>query len=332
MNFDKIVFANPEYFWLILIIPIIVVFRIFRRKTAFPELMFSNSSGLKNLTKSFRQRFSFLPFVLRIVSYVFIILALARPQINSVEKDVHTEGIDIVLAMDVSTSMEAEDFKPNRLGAAKSTAKDFIDYRLNDRIGLVLFAAESFTQCPVTYDHNILKSFFKDIKTKMLEDGTAIGMGLSTAISRLKDSKSKSRVIILLTDGVNNTGKISPLTAADIAKSFNIRIYTIGVGTKGKAPVLVDTPFGKQYAYMDVEIDEDLLTNIAKNTGGEYFRAVNNKTLENIYLKIDRLEKTKLKENSYKTNEDKYFYPLAVAFASILLELLFSFVLFRRIP
>ena len=332
MNLDKIVFANPQYFWLLLIIPLVIVFRIIRRKSAYPALMFSNSEQLKNVSKSIRQRIAFLPFLFRLIAYTLIIISLARPQVNSVEKDVHTEGIDIVLAMDVSTSMEAEDFKPNRLAAAKETAKNFIDYRLNDRIGLVLFAAESFTQCPVTYDHNILKSMFKDIKTKMLQDGTAIGMGLSTAISRLKDSKAKSRVIILLTDGVNNTGKISPLTAADIAKTYNIRIYTIGVGTRGKAPVLVDTPFGKQYAYMDVEIDEDLLENIAKTTGGEYFRATNNKTLENIYQKIDRLEKTKLKENSYKSNDDKFFFPLGLAGIFILLELLLSFMIFKRIP
>jgi Ca-activated chloride channel family protein len=228
--------------------------------------------------------------------------------------------------------MEAEDFKPNRLEAAKSTAKEFIDYRLNDRIGLALFAGESFTQCPITSDHSILKSFFKDIKTKMLEDGTAIGMGLSTAVNRLKTSSAKSKVIILLTDGVNNTGKISPMSAADLAKSFNIRVYTIGVGAKGKAPYLVDTPFGKQYVYMDVEIDEDLLKQIASYTGGAYFRATNNKALENIYASIDKMEKTKINEKTYNQVEDKFSVFLLLGLFVALVEETLRLLIFRTLP
>jgi len=282
--------------------------------------------------KTLRQRFSFLPNLIRYVVLSFIIIALARPQLINSTKDVNTEGIDIVIALDVSSSMEAEDFKPNRLEAAKEKAKEFIDYRINDRIGLVIFSAESFTQCPITSDHTILKSFFSDIKTKMLEDGTAIGMGLSTSISRLKDSDAKSKVIILLTDGMNNTGKISPLTATDLAKGYGIRVYTVGVGTTGKAPYKIDTPFGKQYMYVDVEIDEELLREIAKETGGQYFRATNNKGLEEIYKSIDQLEKTKIKEKSFTHKEDKFYPFIMMAFLLLLAEFVFRHFIFNKLP
>lgn len=329
---SDISFANPEMLWLLIIIPILIAWSVFHKSNRHPSLAFSHISELMESSKTIRQRMRYLPSIFRHLAIALIIVALARPQIVSSERDIKTEGIDIVMSIDVSSSMEAEDFKPNRLEAAKTTAKDFIDYRLNDRIGLVIFAAESFTQCPVTIDHNILKSFFKDIKTKMLQDGTAIGMGLSTAVNRLKDSKAKSKVIILLTDGVNNTGKISPMTAADLAKSYGIRVYTIGVGTQGKAPYLADTPFGKQYVYMDVEIDEDLLREIAAYTGGNYFRATSNKALENIYKSIDKLEKTKINEKSFTHKEDKFAVLLLAALLMLSVEFALRNLVFNTLP
>ena len=329
---ENITFANPEMFWLLLIIPFLFLFSILHKTKRSPSLKFSQVTDSMVQYRSLRTRLRYLPNCIRFIALSLIIVALARPQVVSSEKDIKTEGIDIVISMDVSSSMEAEDFKPNRLEAAKTTAKEFIDYRLNDRIGLVIFAAESFTQCPVTIDHDILKSFFKDIKTKMLQDGTAIGMGLSTAVNRLKDSKAKSKVIILLTDGVNNTGKISPMTAADLAKSYGIRVYTIGVGTQGKAPYLADTPFGKQYVYVDVEIDEDLLREIASYTGGNYFRATSNKALENIYKSIDKMEKTKINEKSFTHKEDKFYLLLALSIILLCVEFILKLFVFSTLP
>ncbi len=330
-DFSNITFANPTYFWLFLIIPLLLIISLLRKRKKSSIETSEIPENIKKI-KTLRQRFSFLPNLIRYVVLSFIIIALARPQLINSTKDVNTEGIDIVIALDVSSSMEAEDFKPNRLEAAKEKAKEFIDYRINDRIGLVIFSAESFTQCPITSDHTILKSFFSDIKTKMLEDGTAIGMGLSTSISRLKDSDAKSKVIILLTDGMNNTGKISPLTATDLAKGYGIRVYTVGVGTTGKAPYKIDTPFGKQYMYVDVEIDEELLREIAKETGGQYFRATNNKGLEEIYKSIDQLEKTKIKEKSFTHKEDKFYPFIMMAFLLLLAEFVFRHFIFNKLP
>jgi Ca-activated chloride channel family protein len=245
---------------------------------------------------------------------------------------VNTEGIDITIALDISTSMLAEDFKPNRLEAAKKAATEFINARINDRIGLVVFSSTSFTQCPITFDHDVLKNLFKSVKSGMIEDGTAIGMGLATAVDRLKDSKAKSKVIILLTDGINNTGIVAPLTAAEIAKTYGVRVYTIGVGTKGKAPYPMQTPFGTQYVNVDVQIDEDVLRKIASTTNGKYFRAVGNKALENIYKEIDKLEKTKIDESVFSRKTEE-FLPLAIiAGALLLFEVLFRYFYLRKIP
>ncbi len=331
MDISKIVFASPEFLWLLILIPLLIVYKLLRRNSQ-PAYIVSDTTLIKSLGKSIRYRLRFIPFLFRILALTLLIIALAAPQITSVEKDTSSEGIDIVIAMDVSTSMDAQDFKPDRLEAAKNTAKEFINYRINDRIGLVLFAGESFTQCPITIDHDILKSFFSEVKTGMIEDGTAIGMGLSTAVSRLKDSKAKSKIIILMTDGVNNTGKISPLTAADIANSYNIRVYTIGIGTKGKAPYLANTPYGKQFVYIDVEIDEELLKEIANNTGGQYYRAVNNKVLEDVYKNIDKLEKTKINQLQYKQVEDLFIYPLAAGLALLIIEIFLALFFFRTLP
>ena len=277
-------------------------------------------------------RLRFLPTILRFLGLVFVIIALARPQSHSSSRQVWTEGVDIIIAIDVSTSMEARDFKPSRIEAAKETALDFITKRPNDRIGLVIFASESFTQCPTTLDHEVLKSMFSSIKAGMVQDGTAIGMGLSTAVSRLKDSKATSKVIILLTDGVNNTGFVAPLTAADIAKTFGIRVYSIGIGTRGMAPYPVQTPYGIQYQNMEVQIDEDILKKISTTTAGKYFRATDNSSLEHIYEEIDKLEKTKFEEAIRHHYKDEYLLPAIIAAALLLLDIFLSMTYFRAIP
>ncbi len=333
--FNNFEFANPEFFYLFILLPFIIAWYWWKHRKTQPTLKVSTSEGMKTSGKTFKQRILHLPFILRILVFSLLIIILARPQSSSSSRTVRTEGIDIVLSLDISTSMLAEDFKPNRLEAAKKTALDFIDDRITDRIGLVVFAGQSFTQCPITFDHAVLKNLFKSIKSadKMsIEDGTAIGMGLATAVDRLKDSKAKSKVIILLTDGVNNTGIVAPFTAADIAKAFNIRVYTIGVGSKGMAPYPVVTPFGKQYMNMKVEIDEKVLKQIASITGGTYFRATGNKALKKIYKEINKLEKTKIDESIFSRKSEEFF-PFALAAAVLfLLDLLLRFVYLKQIP
>jgi len=335
MMFNNIEFANPEFLYLFLLIPFVIAWYWWKHKKIEPAIKISTTEGMKTSGKTLRQRLLHLPFALRIIVFSLLIIVLARPQSSSSSRTVKTEGIDIVLSLDISTSMLAEDFKPNRLEAAKKTALEFIDARINDRIGLVVFAGQSFTQCPITFDHAVLKNIFKSIKSadKMaIEDGTAIGMGLATAVDRLKDSKAKSKVIILLTDGVNNTGIVAPLTAAEIAKTFNIRTYTIGIGSHGMAPYPVRTPFGKQYMNMKVEIDEKVLKEIASVTGGKYFRATGNKALKKIYKEIDKLEKTKIDESVFSRKSEE-FYPFALAAAVLFfIELLLRFIYLRRLP
>ncbi len=328
----NIKFANPEFFWLFIIIPLLIVWYFFQSNKKFSPIKLSTTDFIKTINPTAKVRLRHLPFILRLLTLIFIIFILARPQISSSHKKIKTEGIDIVISLDISSSMLAEDFRPNRLEAAKKTALQFIENRINDRIGLVVFSAQSFTQCPITIDHSVLKNLFSSVKSGMIEDGTAIGMGLATAVDRLKDSKAKSKVIILLTDGVNNRGLIAPMTAAEIAATFGIRVYTIGVGTRGMAPYPVKTPFGTQYVNMEVEIDEALLKDIAKTTGGKYFRATNNKALENIYNEIDKLEKTIVDEIvSHRKSEE--FFPFGVAVGLILFsELFLILVIYRKIP
>jgi Ca-activated chloride channel family protein len=297
-----------------------------------PSLQVSETERFKLTMPGWRVLGRHALFALRLLVVSLIIVILARPQFIDTKKNVDTEGIDIVLALDISTSMLAADFSPNRVEAAKSVAIEFISGRPNDRIGLVVYSAESFTQCPLTTDHPVLINFFKDIRCGMVEDGTAIGTGLATAVNRLKDSDAKSKVIILLTDGVNNTGAVPPLTAAEIARSFNIRVYTIGVGTRGEAPYPIETPFGVQYRNMPVDIDEGVLSQIAQTTNGKYFRATNNKKLKEIYKEIDELEKTKFQVTEYSKRDEKYFWFAVVAGLLLLLELLFRYTLFRTIP
>jgi len=325
-------FANPEYFFLLLLVPLMVVWYWKRRKQQLVELQVSTVQVFHAIPRSWRQRFRNLLFALRIAAVVLLIIALARPQATSKGENVSTEGIDIVLVNDISGSMLAEDFRPNRIEAAKKVAIDFIDGRQTDRIGLVIFSGESFTQCPLTLDHGVLKNLLAEIKSGMIEDGTAIGMGLATAVSRLKDSKAKSRVIVLLTDGINNRGFIDPMTAAGIAQQFGIRVYTIGVGTQGMAPYPVQTPFGTQYQNVPVEIDEQLLQKIADQTGGKYYRATDNKKLKAIYDEIDRLEKTKIEVTQFRRYKEEYYTAAMFAGLFLLLELIFSQTIFRKIP
>lgn len=272
-------------------------------------------------------------FVFRLAAIVFLIIALARPQTKTSWQNMTTEGIDIMVVLDVSGSMLAEDFKPNRLEAAKKLAVEFISGRKNDRIGLVVFSGESFTQCPLTTDHAVLKNLFMEIKNGMIEDGTAIGMGLANAVNRLKDSEAVSKVVILMTDGMNTAGSVPPITAGEIAREFGIRVYTIGIGTKGEAPYPFKTPFGTtQYQYQKVDIDEETMTKIANMTGGNYYRATDNKKLKEIYQEIDLLEKSKVDVIEYRKKTES-FLPLALmAGLFFLLEFLLRNTLFRSIP
>lgn len=315
-----VVYANPKLLYLLLLIPALVGWYIYRLHKSRAALVISTAKHFDNTGKSVKVYLRHLPFALRMLTLALAIIALARPQSTNIQRNVTTEGIDIVLSLDVSGSMLARDFKPDRLEAAKSLGINFISGRANDRIGLVIFAGESFTLCPLTTDRATLINQFKAVDIGVLEDGTAIGSGLATAISRLKDSDAKSKVIILLTDGVNNRGEIAPMTAAEMAKTFGIRVYTIGVGTYGTAPYPVQTPFGTRYQDVQVEIDEDLLKGIAQMTGGEYFRATNNKALEQVYQKIDQLEKSKIEVNEYAKREEKYRGWLLAAFILLLLE------------
>jgi Ca-activated chloride channel family protein len=266
------------------------------------------------------------------LAFTFIVIALARPQTTNRWNTATTEGIDIVMSLDISSSMLAMDLKPDRLEAAKDVAASFINGRPNDNIGLVVFSKESFTQCPLTLDHAVLLNLLKDVKCGMIEDGTAIGHGLATAVSRLKDSKAKSKVVILLTDGSNNAGEIAPVTAAEIAKTFGVRVYTIAVGTTGEAPYPVQTAMGVRVMPMKVEIDEKILTQIAQLTGGKYFRATNNKALKEIYQEIDQMEKTKMSVQEYSKKYEEYALFAMIGLAFFLMELLLRYTLLKNIP
>jgi len=299
-----------EYFYLLIFPITILVWYFFKNNVTFSHVKFS-SIDRNTITNTLRSKLRHLPFILKIFASIFLIIALARPQSSINWQESTTKGIDIVLAMDISGSMLAQDLKPNRLEASKNVALDFISKRINDRIGLVIFSGESFTQCPLTTDHNVLSNLFKDVQSGMIDDGTAIGMGLATSVNRLKESNAKSKVIILLTDGINNSGVIPPLTAAEIAADFGIRVYTIGVGTKGLAPYPFQTAFGIQYQDVEVKIDEITLQDIATLTNGKYFRATNNNSLKEIYKDIDELEKSKIQITNFHKKSEEYL-PFAV--------------------
>ena len=330
--FEGIYFATPDYLWLLSIIPLVVGWHIFTRKKSQAVLKISSLTGFRSKS-SFLSRLQSLLFVLRILSLVLIVMALARPQTMDVSTRTKTnKGIDIVMAIDISSSMLAQDLKPNRLTALKRVAASFVDDRVSDRIGLVIYAGESYTKTPITSDRAIVKNALSKIQFEgLIDDGTAIGMGLATAVNRLKDSRAKSKVIILLTDGVNNSGFIDPKIASELAVEYEIKTYTIGLGSNGTARAPVGLlPNGKfQYGLTKVEIDEELLKNIAINTGGVYFRATNNKKLEEIYNEINKLEKTEIEEFKYYNYEEKFRPLILLALTLLIIEWLMRNTLFR---
>ena len=330
--FEGIYFANPDYLWLLTMIPLVVGWHVFTRKKSQAVLKISSLEGFRSKS-SFLSRLQPLLFVLRILSLVLIVMALARPQTMDVSTRTKTnKGIDIVMVIDISSSMLAQDLKPNRLTALKRVAASFIDDRVSDRIGLVIYAGESYTKTPITSDRAIVKNALSKIQFEgLIDDGTAIGMGLATAVNRLKDSRAKSKVIILLTDGVNNSGFIDPKIASELAVEYEIKTYTIGLGSNGTARAPVGLlPNGKfQYGMTKVEIDEELLKNIAINTGGLYFRATNNKKLEEIYNEINKLEKTEIEEFKYYNYEEKFRPLILLALTLLIIEWFMRNTLFR---
>ena len=325
------IFNSPAYLLLLLLLIPIIGWYIWKLHDQDASLQISSTSRLAKQPKSARIYMLHIPFVLRVATITLLSLALARPQLSNRFSSESTEGIDIMMALDISGTMLAEDFQPTRLEAAKKVATDFVIARPNDQIGLVVFAGESFTQCPLTTDHAALVNLFRSVKFGMIEDGTAIGLGLANAVNRMKDSPTKSKVIILLTDGSNNKGDIDPMTAAEIAKTFGIRVYAIGVGSHGQSRALIQTPIGPQYATVDGEFDEQTLKQIAATTGGEYFRATDNTSLKRIYEQIDQLEKTKLRVREY-SKRTEYFVPfLFAALACLLLEVILRYFVLRTI-
>lgn len=329
---DNIKFANPEAFYLLLLVPLAIAWLWFKGSKSYPTFQVSDLSIFPSRRSRWKEYLLYFTWLLRLIVFSLLVAALARPQSTSSRQDINIEGIDIMMAMDISGSMLAEDFRPNRLEAAKDVAKDFITGRSTDRIGLVVFSGESFTQCPLTSDHGVLLSLIDEIKSGMIVDGTAIGDGLGTAVNRLKESQAVSKVIILLTDGENNRGFIDPLSAAEIAKVYNLRVYTIGVGTIGTAPYPIETPFGIQYQQMEVRIDEALLGQIADMTGGRYFRATDKSSLKAIYKEIDQLEKSKIDVTEFKKKKEE-FLPFAFgALILLIIDFLISSTLLRRFP
>ena len=328
----EIAFAYPKMFYLLLLLIPLIVWYYFKNHSV-ASVQVSSTAPVENLPVSFRSYLRHILFALRLLVLVLLIVVLARPQSSNSWENVSTQGIDIVIALDVSSSMLAQDLKPNRLEASKDVAIQFIAGRPNDRIGLVVFSAESYTQCPLTTDHAVLMNLFKDVKSGIIEDGTAIGVGLATAVKRLKDSEAISKVIILLTDGVNNQGVIDPITAAELAKTFHIRVYTIGVGTEGTAPYPMQDMFGRtQIVSVPVEIDEKTLQEIADITDGQYFRATDNNKLRQIYDQIDKLEKSKINVKEFSRKNEEYLPFALAALILVLVEFLVRRIFLRSIP
>jgi Ca-activated chloride channel family protein len=326
-------FANTYFLFLLTLIPLIGWWYFQKQKGKGATLRFSQLSVIKNVHRVSAVRARHILFVLRLLVLSLLILAFARPQSGVKGEEVLTQGIDIVLAMDVSSSMLAEDIKPNRVEATKQVAAEFIKGRKNDRIGMVVFSGQAFTQCPLTIDYGILLNFLDQIKVGMIEDGTAMGMGLATAVNRLRNSEAKSKVIILLTDGRNNRGEIDPITAAQAAQAFDIKVYTIGAGTRGTALYPVNDPyFGKRYVPMQVDVDEETLHRIADLTGGEYFRATDRQSLEKIYKEIDGMEKTEIKVKEYTRYSELFIYFLGSALFLFIGEIVLANTRFRKIP
>ena len=328
---ENIEFANPKLLWLLVLVPLAILWYVLRHKKQEASMQFSDTNGFAQLPKTWKAYLRHLLFALKMAALALLIVALARPQSSSTNSTSNIEGIDIVMAMDVSGSMLARDLKPDRLTAAKNVASDFVKGRPGDRMGLVIFSGETFTQVPLTTDHGVMLNMLAEMKNGLIEDGTAIGDGLATAISRLKDSEAISKVVILLTDGLNNAGSVDPYTAAEIAKLYGIRVYTIGVGSYGTAPYPVQTPFGTQIQQMKVEIDEKLLTQMANMTGGKYFRATSNQKLDEVYQEIDKLERSKIEVTEFRRLHEEFYPLVAWALALLLIEFLLRKTIFRTL-
>lgn len=327
---QDIVFAHPSYLYLLLVLIPLIAWYIYKLRKMQASFSLSSTAPLKEVRPTLKVRLRHLPFVMRLLALSALIIVVARPQsVNSIETS-KTEGIDIVMAMDVSTSMLAEDFKPNRLVASKQVAAEFVNDRPNDKIGLVIFAGESFTQCPLTTDHRVLLNLINEVDFNMINDGTAIGLGLANAVNRLKDSDSQSRVVILLTDGSNNAGQIAPLTAADLAASYGIRVYTIGVGSRG--PSTITDPQSGRRMQITADIDERVLTEIAGVSGGQYFRATDNTSLRQIYEEIDAMEKRHISVNTVTRRKELFFTFALFALCMAGVELILRRTVFRSIP
>ena len=326
----NIVFENGWFLCFLLVIPLLVAHYIWRQGKANAPVKLSTAGFFADGRKTFRHYLRHVLFAMRMAALAMVTVVIARPQNVDRWQSSTTEGIDIVMALDVSGSMLARDFSPDRLEASKNVATEFISGRPYDRIGLTVFSGESFTQCPLTTDHAVLINLLRDVKSGIIEDGTAIGVGLATAINRIKDSDAISKVIILLTDGVNNRGSIDPMTAAEIAKTFGIRVYTIGVGSRGYADYPVQTPFGTRYQKMEVEIDEALLQQIAELTGGHYFRAVDNTSLQQVYGEIDKLEKSKIETREHSKRDEVFMSWALAALVLIGIELLLRYLFMKN--
>lgn len=316
--------ANPEFFWLLILVPFYIGYKLwFVLTKKDPSLTFSSTKFFKELPGNYRAYLIWLTPILYIGAYVLLVMALARPQLQNSNIERNAEGIDIIISIDISSSMLAEDISPNRLAAAKSVASDFINERISDRIGINVFARESFTVVPPTLDHDLVKNMLESVNLGMVRDGTAIGMGIATSINRLRDSEAESKVIILLTDGMNNAGEIDPITAGEMAATFGIRIYTLGIGTRGTAPYPVDDPvFGRRYQNVEVNIDEEMLTQVANQTGGNYYRATDLQELIDIYDEIDRLEQSEIEEIIYIDYRELYPWYLGLGILVLLLGFL----------
>ena len=328
--FHNIEFTQPWYFGLLLLLPFLIGWYVKTNSSRTASIAVSTAAaeGLGSWKTTLRH----LPFICRIICLAAIITALAKPQLRNDQQRAEGEGIDIILCIDVSGSMTAQDFTPNRLEAAKNVAIDFVNKRLTDRIGIVIFSGESFTQCPLTTDHSVLVSAIQNIRNGLLEDGTAIGSGLGTSVDRLRSSKSKTKIVVLLTDGENNGGLIDPKTAKEIAKAFGVKVYTIGVGTEGTAPQPVNTPLGVVMQTQKVSIDEKLLNEIANETGGKYFRAKDNESLAGIYGTIDQLEKSKVEITNTIRYQDKFYPFIMLAILFLLIEFILRYLIFRKFP
>ncbi len=325
-------FAHPTYLYLLLLLILLVAWYIVKISRMQPHFRLASTHAFRKMPRNLKVYMRHLPFALRIIAIALVIIVLARPQSINKYQTTESQGIDIILAVDISGSMLAQDLTPDRLTAAKKVAAEFITDRQNDKIGLVIFAGESFTQCPLTTDHKVLLNLLNEVKFGMVEDGTAIGLGLANSVNRLKDSNSQSKVVILLTDGTNNRGQIAPLTAADLARSYGIRVYTIGVGTQGMAPTPVQTPFGVRIQNVEVDIDEKTLTEIASITGGQYFRAEDNEGLSNIYEEIDEMEKYLINVQNVTRKQEMYLPFALLALSLIFIEFILRRTWLRSIP